>query len=103
MPESRSLPVKTATCCIRAYQLCLSPLLGKHCRFFPSCSVYTLEAIERFGVLRGGLLGVGRLLRCGPWHPGGVDPVPESFSFWRVLHSSCESVRCNRDDRRPIT
>ncbi|MFO1371614.1 MAG: membrane protein insertion efficiency factor YidD [Candidatus Competibacteraceae bacterium] len=62
---------------IRAYQLFISPLLGNHCRFYPSCSQYAREAIARYGVLRGGWLAIQRLLRCHPWHPGGVDPVPE--------------------------
>jgi putative membrane protein insertion efficiency factor len=62
---------------IRIYQLCISPLLGNHCRFYPSCSQYAREAIEQYGVLRGGWLAIRRLLRCHPWHPGGVDPVPE--------------------------
>ena len=62
---------------IRGYQLLISPLLGNHCRFYPSCSQYAREAIEHYGVLRGGWLAIRRLLRCHPWHPGGVDPVPE--------------------------
>jgi putative membrane protein insertion efficiency factor len=62
---------------IRAYRFLLSPWLGQHCRFYPTCSSYALTAIERFGVLRGGWLSVLRLLRCHPWHAGGVDPVPE--------------------------
>ena len=62
---------------IRGYQLLISPLLGNHCRFYPSCSQYAREAIERHGALRGGWLAIRRVLRCHPWHPGGVDPVPE--------------------------
>ena len=62
---------------IRGYQLLLSPLLGNHCRFYPSCSQYAREAIERHGALCGGWLAIRRVLRCHPWHPGGVDPVPE--------------------------
>ncbi len=62
---------------IRVYQLFLSPLLGNHCRFYPSCSQYAREALERHGVLRGGWLAIRRLSRCHPWHPGGLDPVPE--------------------------
>ena len=62
---------------IRGYQLFVSPLLGNHCRFYPSCSQYAREAVEQYGVLRGGWLAIQRLSRCHPWHPGGVDPVPE--------------------------
>jgi len=61
---------------IRFYQLALSPLVGPACRFHPSCSQYALEAVSRFGVLRGGWLAVRRLARCHPFHPGGYDPVP---------------------------
>ncbi|MBV6424222.1 MAG: putative membrane protein insertion efficiency factor [Steroidobacteraceae bacterium] len=61
---------------IRLYQWTLSPLLGPRCRFYPSCSHYALEAVDRFGVLRGGWLAARRIGRCHPWHPGGFDPVP---------------------------
>lgn len=61
---------------IRLYQLTVSPLLGPVCRFYPSCSQYTREAVARFGVVQGGWLGLKRVARCHPWHPGGIDPVP---------------------------
>ena len=61
---------------IRLYQWTVSPLLGPVCRFHPSCSHYALEAVLRFGVLRGSGLTLARLARCHPWHPGGFDPVP---------------------------
>ncbi|MEO5363398.1 MAG: membrane protein insertion efficiency factor YidD [Magnetococcus sp. DMHC-8] len=61
---------------IRAYRLLVSPVLPRSCRFFPSCSEYALEAVERHGGLKGGWLAVRRLLRCHPWHPGGIDPIP---------------------------
>jgi putative membrane protein insertion efficiency factor len=62
---------------IRLYQLCLSPFVGGQCRFYPTCSTYAAEAIDTHGTLRGGWLAVRRLLRCHPFHPGGVDLVPE--------------------------
>ncbi|MDY0207894.1 MAG: membrane protein insertion efficiency factor YidD [Pseudomonas sp.] len=63
---------------IRGYQYFISPLLGHNCRFHPSCSTYAIEALQEHGALKGSYLGVRRLLRCHPWHPGGYDPVPTS-------------------------
>ncbi len=62
---------------IKLYRLTLSPLIGQQCRFEPTCSRYTEEAIMRFGSLRGSWLGIRRIVRCGPWCAGGYDPVPE--------------------------
>ncbi len=64
------------TLLIRGYRFFLSPWLGQHCRFHPTCSSYALTAIERFGAARGLWLALRRIGRCHPWHPGGVDPVP---------------------------
>lgn len=61
---------------IRLYQLTFSHLMFTHCRFTPSCSHYTYEAVARHGVVKGTWLGVKRLARCHPFHPGGFDPVP---------------------------
>ena len=61
---------------LRGYKLALSPFLGPRCRFVPSCSEYAMEAIGRFGALKGGWLAVKRVGRCHPLHPGGHDPVP---------------------------
>ena len=63
---------------VRGYRYFLSPLLAPACRFHPSCSVYAEEALQRHGALRGSWLSARRICRCGPWHPGGVDPVPDS-------------------------
>jgi len=61
---------------IRVYQKVISPLLPRACRFHPSCSEYMRQAVQKFGVARGVWLGLRRLSRCHPWHPGGFDPVP---------------------------
>ena len=61
---------------VRGYQLVLSPIFGGACRYYPSCSVYAIEALERHGALRGGWLALRRIGRCHPFRPGGFDPVP---------------------------
>lgn len=63
---------------ITCYKACLSPFMGAHCRFYPSCSCYMQEAIETHGAAKGSYLGLLRLARCHPWHDGGDDPVPPS-------------------------
>ena len=66
---------------IKTYRLLISPILPRACRFYPSCSRYSEKAIETHGVLRGGMLALGRILRCHPFHPGGLDPVPGPETF----------------------
>ncbi|HYD41408.1 MAG TPA: membrane protein insertion efficiency factor YidD [Anaeromyxobacter sp.] len=65
---------------VKLYRRLLSPALPPSCRFYPSCSAYALTALERHGAARGSYLTVKRLLRCHPFHPGGIDPVPEFTS-----------------------
>ncbi|MDI1232219.1 MAG: membrane protein insertion efficiency factor YidD [Methylobacter sp.] len=64
---------------IKFYRYFISPLLGDRCRFYPSCSSYSLEALQLHGAIIGSYLTLKRLLRCHPFHEGGIDPVPEKF------------------------
>jgi uncharacterized protein len=66
---------------IRLYQRLVSPLFGQRCRYYPSCSEYAAQAIQRFGILRGLVLAGWRLLRCNPWSNGGFDPVEDQRVF----------------------
>ncbi len=61
---------------IRLYRVAVSPLIPPSCRFSPTCSQYALDAVAKYGALRGSWLSVKRLVKCGPWHAGGYDPVP---------------------------
>ena len=75
----RRCPARLAALPILVYRYSISPLIGPRCRFYPSCSEYGLAALGRFGLMRGLWLTLSRLLRCHPWHPGGVDPLPDAF------------------------
>jgi putative membrane protein insertion efficiency factor len=68
---------------IRVYQLTLSSVMGRTCRFLPTCSDYATEAVQKHGVICGGALAVRRISRCHPWGGEGFDPVPETCSCWR--------------------
>ncbi|MFC6201996.1 membrane protein insertion efficiency factor YidD [Lactiplantibacillus nangangensis] len=68
---------------IRWYQRAFSAFSPAHCRYWPTCSAYTIEAVDRFGAARGGLMGIARVLRCQPFVKGGFDPVPATFSLRR--------------------
>jgi uncharacterized protein len=72
---------------IRVYQRVLSPLLGPRCKYYPSCSEYAVQAIGRYGILRGAVLAAWRLLRCNPFSRGGYDPVTEQTLFRRHAHT----------------
>ena len=72
----KTLPNTLLLALVRGYQYLVRPLLGANCRFYPSCSDYAREALERHGALKGTWLAVRRIGRCHPYHPGGFDPVP---------------------------
>ena len=73
-PHPSSFPALILIAIVRVYQFTLSPLLGRHCRFEPSCSHYFIEAVQKYGALRGSAKGIWRICRCNPWTPGGYDP-----------------------------
>jgi len=75
------LPKNWVVGLIRFYQKLVSPTLGANCRYQPTCSSYAAEAVDRFGLFRGGWLGAKRIGRCHPLRPGGLDPVPDN---WRT-------------------
>ena len=68
-------PSNIAVNVIRAYQKILSPMLPPSCRYWPTCSQYTLQAVQKYGLVRGVLMGAWRILRCNPWSHGGIDPL----------------------------
>lgn len=70
------LPRNAAVVLLRGYRAVISPLYGDVCRYYPSCSRYTLEAIQEYGLIRGSALGAWRILRCHPWAKGGVEDIP---------------------------
>jgi hypothetical protein len=77
---------RAAIAAIRVYQRVLSPLLGPRCKYYPGCSEYAVQAIGRYGILRGAVLATWRLLRCNPFSHGGYDPVTEQTLFRRHAH-----------------
>ena len=67
------LPRKGVVKLIRLYQLCISPCIGRHCKYYPTCSEYTRQAVDKYGIIKGSLLGIKRILKCNPFSKGGVD------------------------------
>ena len=84
---------------LRTYKRVLSPLLGNRCRFHPSCSNYSMAAIERHGVIRGSLMTTTRLLRCQPLCEGGMDPVPDTFTRDFYRRNRAADVPSDEPDR----
>ncbi|MBQ7046434.1 MAG: membrane protein insertion efficiency factor YidD [Oscillospiraceae bacterium] len=66
---------------IKFYKKCISPLFPARCKYYPTCSTYGLEAVRKYGFIRGGWLAIWRILRCNPWSMGGIDFVPEKFDI----------------------
>lgn len=69
---------------IRLYQRFISPLTGAHCKYYPTCSQYAIEALKKHGFVKGSVLGIWRILRCNPFSKGGVDRVPDRFTLRRT-------------------
>jgi len=86
---------------IQGYRLFISPLFQPTCRFQPTCSQYAIEAIERFGVIQGGMLATQRILRCHPFHPGGYDPVPRKDTTASGLAIKTGSDCCHHKEQPP--
>lgn len=97
-------PGRALIALVRFYRFCLSPWLGSSCRFEPTCSAYALQALERHGAAAGTYLTLARLVRCGPWCPGGHDPVPSEAPrlFRRWAHATAANAtrapQPSRDD-----
>jgi hypothetical protein len=70
---------------IKFYKFFISPLLPAACRYYPTCSVYSIEAIKKFGLIKGGFLSIKRIITCNPLFEGGFDPVPEVFSLKKIV------------------
>ncbi|MDO8386143.1 MAG: membrane protein insertion efficiency factor YidD [Polaromonas sp.] len=86
------MPQKLLVGLVKGYRLLLSPWLGSSCRFEPTCSAYSLQALQQHGATKGSYLTLYRLVRCHPWCEGGHDPVPESMGtlFTSLISPSCE-------------
>lgn len=76
MKKITQLPAKFLILLIRIYQITLSPFIGRSCRYYPTCSNYGIEAIQKYGAIKGGWLTIKRILSCNPWGGSGYDPVP---------------------------
>ncbi len=104
-----ALPRALLKAVIHIYRMAISPLTGPNCRFHPTCSAYALEAVDRYGALKGGILSMRRLLKCHPWHKGDMlDPVPAAIDWPAIIgykrvqsktHVTCGmAAPCRKDD-----
>lgn len=85
---------------IKAYQCVISPVFPPSCRFYPTCSAYTYQAVSSYGLVRGLFLSVKRILRCHPFHPGGIDPVPDHYDISVKAYNPVDSMICNSQTKR---
>ncbi|RUO43690.1 membrane protein insertion efficiency factor YidD [Aliidiomarina taiwanensis] len=85
---------------IRLYQLIISPLLGPRCRFVPTCSEYAIQAVKRFGVIKGSWLAIRRISKCHPGHPGGFDPIPGNEQHSHMTHKSGEQSQSKKRETK---
>jgi putative membrane protein insertion efficiency factor len=95
-------PARGVIFVIELYRNLVSPMRLPTCRFSPSCSQYAVEALSEYGVIRGGWLSVVRLLKCGPWHRGGWDPIPERRTASHQHHTEDGSVADEMRDARAL-
>jgi uncharacterized protein len=96
------LPSRVVVLALRVWQYLVSPVYGPTCRFYPSCSSYALEAVDRHGLVKGLGLALRRLGRCHPWNPGGVDPVPSTVA-WFPVHRTRGAGRSTTTPARSTT
>jgi len=89
------IPKKVALLVLRGYKWALSPLFLPACRYVPSCSEYAMEAVERYGVVRGSMMAIWRVLRCHPLAKGGLDPVVKPELSSAPVHCNCETQLCS--------
>lgn len=96
----RSAPLTVLVFLLHGYQRWVSPALPPTCRFYPTCSAYAVEALQVHGVIRGSWLAFRRLLRCGPWHPGGIDRVPPVRDA-RTRQAQVHPVQDHHEEQAP--
>lgn len=97
------IPLSLLRLGLKFYQLIISPVLGPRCRFYPSCSHYTLEALSLHGLFKGGFLSIKRIISCHPGNPGGIDPVPDSPLAKQIAEEeqacNCANNTCQRTSK----
>jgi putative membrane protein insertion efficiency factor len=86
------MPKRLILFLLECYSKCISPLFGRRCKYYPTCSAYAKTAVARFGALRGSVLAVWRLLRCNPFSMGGLDPVPERFKLYFLKNMGLDNI-----------